>query len=114
MPDKMQEEFENWFSRTYPLTNRESTQSEILCKMIAEQVWRASREMLVDSLPKRREPYYGKVGYGPYGEGWNECLDVVEGILKGIPEARWSNPIRGRWSTECPNPQNIPKGDENA
>ncbi len=49
---KMREEFEDWFSRTYPLTNRESTQSEILCKMIAEQAWKASREALVIELPE--------------------------------------------------------------
>lgn len=44
-------EFEDWFSRTYPLTNRESTQTEILCKMIAEQAFRASRESLMVELP---------------------------------------------------------------
>lgn len=47
MSEKSRDEFEAWFSKTCPLTNRESTIGEVLCKAIAGEAWKASRESLV-------------------------------------------------------------------
>lgn len=60
--EKMREEFESWFSGRYPLTNRESTQSEILCKMVAEHAWQASRAAIEVELPKVAE-YFDQSEY---------------------------------------------------
>ena len=86
---KMREEFEAWVSgrqvcKKYGATLKKDNVGSYLDYRINDRwlAWQASRAALGDSLPKRREPYYGKVGYGPYGEGWNECLDVVEEVLK--------------------------------
>ena len=47
MSDKMQEEFETWFAKTYPLGNLERDTEEVLRKMIASQAWHASRSALL-------------------------------------------------------------------
>ncbi|KJZ41356.1 hypothetical protein [Pseudomonas fluorescens] len=44
MTDKVLEEFEVWFAKTYPLGNLERDTEEVLRKMIAGQAWQASRE----------------------------------------------------------------------
>lgn len=41
------EEFEGWFSKTYPIGNLERTAEEVLRKLIASQAWEASRTVLL-------------------------------------------------------------------
>lgn len=57
MTDKVLEEFEGWFAKTYPLGNLERDTEEVLRKMIAEQAWRASREAIEVDLPFINDPY---------------------------------------------------------
>lgn len=69
------EEFNAWFSKTYPLGNLERTTEEVLRKMIASQAWEASRSMLVISLPAIRAEDYCPLSNVAYRE---ECREVLE------------------------------------
>jgi len=50
MSDKIREDFEAWFAKTYPVGNLERNTEEVLRKMIAEQAWVASREQAYTAI----------------------------------------------------------------
>lgn len=63
------EEFEEWFSKTYPIGNLERTAEEVLRKLIASQAWQASREAIEVELP---------ASMPAAGQAWNVDAQRVE------------------------------------
>lgn len=55
--EKINEEFEAWFSKNYPIGNLERTAEECLRKMLALQAWEASRAAIEVALPFSLDPY---------------------------------------------------------
>ena len=76
---KMREEFEEWaiehhFSTTKKLDGKSYAHDSTMC---AFEGWKASRAALCVELPDNLTGEY-------YADGWNACLEFVEGILEGV------------------------------
>lgn len=74
--DKMREEFEAWAINCDLCTFAIGDEYKYMTTEWAWRAWKASRAVLCVELPDNLTGEY-------YAEGWNTCLEFVEGILEG-------------------------------